>query len=587
LFTTGPAILVIGLALGAAGILPRLAANQESNNPGGTYEDTPGSRDYPLHTLASALRSLMDDGHAYRGTSLWGVVLVLMLVGVLLMRRRAVTPFFAVAFVVIVALAMGLWPIADLFYLLPFYEEMHTHSPGRVFWILPFIAAMLAGGGVNELPRLSALRWKWLVVLTPAVVIAIAAWYVGRNGDAVGGVWLWTCVIATTLVIAFVAIAPVLGDRAAQERLVLGPLALLVALAFVLPNGVDLVKTLRQDDPPPGELAMWGNDAWMQGIIEESLAREDPGGAGEFLQQQEATEPPFRFIAYGGMYHPDTIRETYPNRRLEPAMIAILQNSRPMRLGLETTQGYNPLQPMVYQEFMAALNREPQDYHYANLIHTGVNSPLLDLLNVRYIVVDRNIPEDRRDHRLLAEIRTEVYRDDNVIIYESSTVQPRAWMVYDVRPEEDGAGLAALANGDVDGSQVAFVEGEPPAAMPPPDGSLSTVTSTGWTEDSRTFEVSHDGQGLLVVSEVWSENWTATVDGEEAEVLQTDHALLGIPVGPGEHTVVVRYAPDSLALGLWLSGLGALGAIAVLGYAGWTWIGSRRETVAAADQAAE
>jgi hypothetical protein len=287
------------------------------------------------------------------------------------------------------------------------------------------------------------------------------------------------------------------------------------------------------------------------------------------------------------MYHPDTIRQTYPARRLEPAMIAILQNSRPMRLELETTQGYNPLQPMVYQEFIAALNRGPQDYHYANLIHTGVNSPLLDLLNVRYIVVDRNIPEDRRDHLLLAVIQTEVYRDENVIIYESPTVQPRAWLVYDVRPEGDGAGLAALASGEVDGGEVAFVDGALPTMLTPLEGTSSAVTVTRSEPDSLTIGVSHAGAGLLVVSEVYSENWTATVDGEEVGVLQTDHALLGVPVGPGEHTVVVRYDPDSLRLGLWMSGLGALGAIAILGYAGWTWLGGRRETIADAEPATE
>jgi hypothetical protein len=575
LFTTGPAVLVIGLALGAAGILPRLAANAESNNPGGTYETTPGSSDYALHTLASALKTILVDAHGYRGTSVWGIVFVLMILSLFLVRRHSVIPFFAVVAVVIPALAMGVPVISDLFYLLPYYEEMHTHSPGRVFWIYPFIPAMLAGAAVNELHRLPAMRGKWLIALVPLAVVAFAGWLIGREQNVDPGFWMWASAIAATALVLFIAAAPLGQDRAARQRMIQGPLVALVALTFLLPNGIDIVNTLRADPPPPGELAMWGNDPTMQGIIEESLSREDPGGAGEFLQQREETEPPFRFIAYGGMYHPDTVRKTYPNRRLEPAMIAILQNARPMRLGLETTQGYNPLQPMVYQEFMAALNRGPQDYHFANLIHTGVNSPLLDLLNVRYIVVDRNIPEDRRDHLLLAEIRTEVYRDDNVIIYESPTVQPRAWMVYDVRAEEDGAGLAALADGSVDGGEVAYVEGELPSVTPPANGAAPEVTMTAWTEDSRTIEVSQSGAGLLVVSEVYSENWQATVDGEEVEVLQADHALLGIPVGPGEHTVVVSYAPDSLMLGLWISGIAGIGAIAVLAYAAWLGLSRR------------
>src|SRR5665811_2408696 len=99
-------------------------------------------------------------------------------------------------------------------------------------------------------------------------------------------------------------------------------------------------------------------------------------------------------------------------------------------------------------------------------LYTGVNSPLLDLLNVRYIVVDRNIPENRDDHQALAEVRIEVYRDEDVIIYESPMAQPRAWMVYDVGSGYDRVGLMLLANGDVDGGEVAFVKGEPPNVSP-------------------------------------------------------------------------------------------------------------------------
>ncbi len=91
-----------------------------------------------------------------------------------------------------------------------------------------------------------------------------------------------------------------------------------------------------------------------------------------------------------------------------------------------------------------------------------------------------------------------------------------------------------------------------------------------WAPDGLTLRVDHGGEGLLVVSEVYSDGWKATVDGEEVQVLQADHALLGIPIGPGQHTVELRYAPDSLRLGLWISGVSGVGSLAVLGWAGWS-----------------
>jgi hypothetical protein len=475
--------------------------------------------------------------------------------------------------------------ITDAFYLLPLYENMHSHSPGRILWVYPFIPAMLAGAAVNELPRLRWMRGGFLLALVPLGLLALAGWYVERERGTGLGRWVWIGSIATTVLLLLVAAAPARIDRAVRGRVVGGVAAMLVGLAFLLPNGVDIVTTIRQDDPPPGELVMWGNDPWMQHLIHESLRRDDPGGAGEFLQQRRDSEPPFRFIAYGGMYHPDTVHRSYPQRRLDPAMVAILQNARPMRLRLATTQGYDPVQPLVYQEFIAALNGREQDYHFANLLYTGVSSPLLDLLAVRYIVVDRNIPETRDDHRALAERGVAVYRDDNVVIYEMPTAQPMAWMVYDVRPAEGGAGLEQLASGSVDGDEVAFVEGKAPVTSPPAGGAEPEASVTDWQPDGLSVEVSHTGEGLLVVSQIYSDGWTATVDGEAVDVLETDHALLGIPVGAGEHTIELRYAPASLALGLWISGLSGLAAAGMLGYGGMARIRATRDRARGAELA--
>jgi hypothetical protein len=567
--STGPAVLAIGLLMAAAGILPRLAANAESINPGGTYDNVSQTGAARIHTLASAIETIMSDAHSYRGTSVWGTVVILMLLSLFLIRRGSVIPFFAAGAVVIPALAMSAPLISDLFYLLPRYEDIHRHSPGRVFWLYSFIAAMLAGGAVNELRRLPFMRNKWLIAVAPLVVVSIATSHMERQQGRDAGSWLWNAAGLTTVLVLVIVASSLLMDNEKRIRVIQGAVAGLVGLAFLLPNGIDLVNTIRRDDPPPGRLALWANDPWMQDLIHESLRQDDPGGVGEFLQRQQETQPPFRFIAYGGMYHPDTIRRSYPDRRLEPGIVAILQNSRAMRLRLETTQGYNPLQPLVYQEFITALNQGGQDYHYANLLYTGVSSPLLDLLNVRYVVVDRSIPEDRDDHRALAENRIEVYRDKHAIVYENPSTLPRAWMVYDVRPGMNQVGLAQLASGEVNGGEVAFVNGELPSVAPPADGAAPQVTVTRWSPDAMTLDVSHSGLGLLVVSEVYSENWKATVDGEAVEVLQTDHALLGIPVGPGQHTLEIRYDPDSLTVGLWISGITWAASIVVLAYAGW------------------
>jgi len=579
MIATGPAVVGIGVLLAAAGILPRLAANAESNNAGGSYANAPGASDAGFHTLGSALRTLLVDSYAYRGTSVWGTVFVLMILAALLIRRQSVIPFFLAVAVVIPALAMGVRGITDIAYLIPLYKDLHIHSPGRVFWLYSFFAAMLAGGAVNELPRLATMRTRWLLALAPLGIAALAAWYAQRGVAEVVGHWFWTTAILATGLLLVVAFASRFADLAMRARLIDAAVIGLIAVVFLLPNALDIHDSLVMKTPPPGTLEMRGNDSWMQNLIYQSLRRDDPGGAGEFLQDKQESEPPFRFIAYGGMYHPDSPHQTYPERRLEPDMVAILQNARPMRLRLETTQGYDPLQPQVYAEFIAALNRRDQNYHFANLLNVGVNSPLLDLLNVRYIVVPRSIPEDRDDIQALQSVGwVEVFRNDEVVIYESPTVQPRGWMVYDVRPANGDDGLARLASGEVDGAQVAFVDGELLPVAAPADGQTPTVQLTRWTPDALTFDVDHTGEGVLVVSQIYSSGWKATVDGKHVDVMQTDHALLGIPVGPGMHTIEVLYAPTTLTVGLWVSGIGGIVSIAVLVYSGWFTMSRRTRT---------
>ena len=68
------------------------------------------------------------------------------------------------------------------------------------------------------------------------------------------------------------------------------------------------------------------------------------------------------------------------------------------------------------------------------------------------------------------------------------------------------------------------------------------------------------------MSEPYAKGWNAYVDGEEVGVLRTNHALRGVPLTAGDHTVVLKYEPRSLAVGLGVTG-GAILALAGV----WIW----------------
>lgn len=78
--------------------------------------------------------------------------------------------------------------------------------------------------------------------------------------------------------------------------------------------------------------------------------------------------------------------------------------------------------------------------------------------------------------------------------------------------------------------------------------------------------------GLVVFSEVYEEGWNAYVDGERVDILRTDHALRGVPVLAGKHTIEFRYDPESIRIGLWISGVSGLGVLLIFALAAGRWV---------------
>ena len=76
-----------------------------------------------------------------------------------------------------------------------------------------------------------------------------------------------------------------------------------------------------------------------------------------------------------------------------------------------------------------------------------------------------------------------------------------------------------------------------------------------------TVEVESDCAGALVFAETHYPGWRARVDGRPAEILRANVAFQAVWLEPGRHAVELRYAPRSLALGLAVSALTALGLL--------------------------
>jgi hypothetical protein len=527
LLINGVAIFAIGFGLAAAGMLPRLEYNRLSNVAGGVYG---GEQSYAAvvggwTANASGLRDL--------STSLYypgGAVLALALMALVLAHRRYAVPFFLFLSCAAMILASHRQtPLHSLLYrLLPHFAELHRHYPERVTIVTYLAPAILAGAAVDALPTWVRRRRSFIAAAVPITVIAAAAVrWPARLAIP------WQPLAAALGVIAIV----MAGSRLRSPRLTrLAPTALLLIVALDLLIAGPRIMAAA----PYGGFHRLDLGAYYAA-----------DGAVRFLQQRQADQP-VRFFGYDPALRSskDGKEILYRDQFAQPESAALIVNNRATLFGLQDVQGYNPVQLKRFVEFLNAINGHTQDYHDADVFLEGLGSPLLDLLNVRYIVIPVDVPADRVDLTNLLETYPVVYRDADVQILDRTTALPRAWLVHDARQVEPGAALSLLTSGAVDPRQTALVETRPPGLVRPVGAATDRVRVVAYAPEQIKLTVSTAAAGLLVLSEVSYPGWEVFVDGEPAKPYVVDHLLRGVAVQAGEHTVEWRYHSDAITLGL-------------------------------------
>jgi hypothetical protein len=64
--------------------------------------------------------------------------------------------------------------------------------------------------------------------------------------------------------------------------------------------------------------------------------------------------------------------------------------------------------------------------------------------------------------------------------------------------------------------------------------------------------------GLVVVSELFADGWTATLDDRSVPLVPVDVVLRGLPIAPGDHRIVMRYETPGFGEGALVSAASAL-----------------------------
>ncbi len=229
-----------------------------------------------------------------------------------------------------------------------------------------------------------------------------------------------------------------------------------------------------------------------------------------------------------------------------------------MRYGLRDVRGYESIIPKAYVELMQELAPQVQlDYNRIAPIYTSysndgtfdphkaLESPILDLLNVHYVITDTTTTIDEPDYTI-------AYQDKAVIIWQRgdpAKALPRAYTVDQLDPK-------ALT--------------VPTSFMP------ATITSD--TGREQMIDVKISAPTTLVVSQTYSDGWRAyyrpqggTQDQEiQTSVTQVQGDLQGVLLPEkGNWTVRLVYSPQSFQVGMFTSFISAILLAFALGL--WLW----------------
>jgi membrane protein YfhO len=216
----------------------------------------------------------------------------------------------------------------------------------------------------------------------------------------------------------------------------------------------------------------------------------------------------------------------------------------------------SPVQQQRWQEFL-------DNFNFA--------SPMLDIMNVKYVIYDT--AQYQQERALMGDRFVPVFNspDGAEVVAENRRVMPKGWLVPSVvQVQNPRQALFIIRDPGFAPQNLAIVETTPPIALDQsgaaqPAGEVSLQQYEG---ELIRFKANVARNALLVTGEKYANGWKATVDGRPAEIQRVDYVLRGVYLTPGVHEVRFVFDPVSFKIGKWLT----LGSFAIFGVMlVWEW----------------
>ena len=240
--------------------------------------------------------------------------------------------------------------------------------------------------------------------------------------------------------------------------------------------------------------------------------------------------------------------------------------------GLRDIRGYDAADPANFVELLTrapqAKNDSPSYAITENLVpkitffpNGDIQlPPVLDMLGVRYVIFRGQPYTNARP--LFTSF--DYYVVENTIALSRVFIPRRVKVV----PDHDER-LRELESPNFNPLETAFVE--TPVELP--QECLGEAEIRQEIPTRLRIETRMKTAGLVILTDLWDKGWRAYIDGQNVPVLRANHAVRGVVVQQGTHSLEFRYQPASVTWGVCAAGVAGL---ILLTWAAFAWRTTRK-----------
>lgn len=199
--------------------------------------------------------------------------------------------------------------------------------------------------------------------------------------------------------------------------------------------------------------------------------------------------------------------------------------------------GYHPAKLRRYQEMIDAYIAPEMQKTMQAIAAAGGNMqavdgvktfPVLNMLNTKYFILP--------------------LQGGTTAPIQNPYAQGNGWFVNKLNYVDDAnAEYAEVGKIDVCHEAVADKKFEAALGQAKANDSTAIVKLDKYEPNNLQYTVNSKNGGVVVFSEIYYPGWTATIDGQPAELGRVNYILRAVSVKPGKHTVVLDFHPTSIS----------------------------------------